>query len=123
LGEMASQNGFAKAWLRCPMGSTKRPLEADAARARMHHWRTLPIDTWRPGYPLSGCFPAEPDSVSPGRHTIAQLTAASQLPLDTGAMPPKSEACSGKPPADTQSDERHFLLKGFISRSPPKTRL
>jgi hypothetical protein len=25
----------------------------------------------RPGYPLSGCVPAEPDSVSPGNHTLA----------------------------------------------------
>jgi hypothetical protein len=25
----------------------------------------------RPGYPLSGCVPAEPDSVSPGYHTVA----------------------------------------------------
>jgi hypothetical protein len=25
-----------------------------------------PLAQRRPGYPLSGCFPAEPDSVSPG---------------------------------------------------------
>jgi len=25
----------------------------------------------RPGYPLSGCVPAEPDSVSPGNHNVA----------------------------------------------------
>ena len=25
----------------------------------------------RPSYPLSGCVPAEPDSVSPGNHTLA----------------------------------------------------
>ena len=28
----------------------------------------------RPGYPLSGCVPAEPDSVSPGNHTLAART-------------------------------------------------
>jgi hypothetical protein len=33
----------------------------------------------RPGYPLSGCVPAEPDSVSPGEKTITRKPAANQL--------------------------------------------
>jgi len=30
----------------------------------------------RPGYPLSGCVPAEPDSVSPDRHGFWGVTAS-----------------------------------------------
>ena len=57
--------GFSEASLRCPMGSKKttpggnKPPGADA-----------PLAHRRPGYPLSGCVPAEPDSVSPDNFTI-----------------------------------------------------
>lgn len=47
-----------------------------------------PLTHPRPGYPSSGCVPAEPDSVSPsnGQHT---QTTPSQQPLNTRAMPQK----------------------------------
>jgi hypothetical protein len=34
----------------------------------------------RPGYPLSGCVPAEPDSVSPGIHTLAARSRVRKYP-------------------------------------------
>ena len=72
------------------MDSRKRPLEAIAARrldvALAHGWS---------GYPWSGCLRAEPDSVSPDRHTILDSTVVFQLPLDTGVMPPKSKEPGG----------------------------
>lgn len=74
------------------MDSRKRPLEAIAASTI---WRTVVS-----GYPLSSCFPdqaahgARPDSVSPDRRTIADLTAPFQLPLDTGVRPPKFKELS-----------------------------
>jgi hypothetical protein len=47
-----------KAWLRCSK-ATKKPHST---------WATgqVPWTHRRPSYPLSGCVPAEPDSVSPG---------------------------------------------------------
>ena len=50
----------------------------------------------RPGYPSSGCVPAEPDSVSPGNHTLASMATTCKNPSDTGAMPEKSRL--GAPP-------------------------
>jgi hypothetical protein len=44
----------------------------------------------RPSYPLSGCVPAEPDSVSQGSSNVSVLTNHTQVPLDTGLMPEKS---------------------------------
>ena len=43
----------------------------------------------RPGYPLSGRVPAEPDSVSPGGIRLALTEQRSKPPSDTGVMPPK----------------------------------
>lgn len=34
----------------------------------------------RPGYPSSGCVPAEPDSVSPGNHTLAPMSTSCKKP-------------------------------------------
>ena len=36
----------------------------------------------RPGYPLSGCVPAEPDSVSPGNHTVAARSSVRKYASD-----------------------------------------
>ena len=44
----------------------------------------------RPGYPLSGCVPAEPDSVSPGNPTLSSKSTIRKNLSDTGAMPEKS---------------------------------
>ena len=46
-----------------------------------------PLAHRRPGYPLSGCVPAEPDSVSPGNIRLAEVTLVAKVLLDTGAMP------------------------------------
>ena len=42
-----------------------------------------------PGYPLSGCVPAEPDSVSPGNIRVASVAQRDKPPSDTGVMPPR----------------------------------
>jgi hypothetical protein len=49
----------------------------------------------RPGYPLSGCVPAEPDSVSPDNHTLAPMHTIGKNPSDTGVMPGKSSCFLG----------------------------
>jgi hypothetical protein len=43
----------------------------------------------RPGYPLSGCVPAEPDSVSLGSVRLASTEQCGKPPSDTGVMPQK----------------------------------
>ena len=54
----------------------KQPLIALATRGLMHH---------RPGYPLSGCVPAEPNSVSPSITKIPHLDYSSTInPLPLG---------------------------------------
>jgi len=37
-----------------------------------------PLAHHRPGYPSSGCSPAEPDSVSPGLPTVADAVGANK---------------------------------------------
>ena len=46
-----------------------------------------PIAYRRPEYPLSGCVPAKPDSVSPDDSKIPISDNMFQLSLDTGVMP------------------------------------
>ena len=43
----------------------------------------------RPGYPLLGCVPAEPSSVSPGPGSLRSRRPQVNVHLDTYAMPPK----------------------------------
>jgi hypothetical protein len=43
----------------------------------------------RPGYPLSGCVPAEPNSVSPGNVRLASTEQRGKPPSDTRVMPRK----------------------------------
>jgi hypothetical protein len=74
---MMSQ-GFSEASLRCPMGSKKTTpdgIEPSGADAPLAHRR--------PGYPLSGCVPAEPDSVSPDDSTIPLSERMFQPPKQT----------------------------------------
>jgi len=52
----------------------------------------------RPGYPLSGCVPAEPDSVSPGKRISPPEFLLGQGPGDTGGMPGKSQGVRGSDP-------------------------
>jgi hypothetical protein len=61
-----SIDGFSEAWLRCPKGTRNK-----APSKRTGQGPDAPLAHRRPGYPLSGCFPAEPNSVSPGTLTIA----------------------------------------------------
>jgi len=55
-----------------------------------------PLVHHRPGYPLSGCSPAEPDSVSPSNLYPNSLADPPQCPLDTGAMPQKTPGVGGR---------------------------
>jgi hypothetical protein len=59
----------------------KRSLATVVARDQMHR---------RPGYSLSGCVPAEPDSASPGTLSLPGRGLREQPPSDTGVMPRKS---------------------------------
>ena len=70
-----SMDGFFKAWLRCPKGRKKQRAPDKQTR----RGPTAPLAHRRPGYPLSGCVPAEPDSVSPGDLSIATNHRACQL--------------------------------------------
>src|SRR5277367_4789687 len=54
-----------------------------------HQGPDAPSAHRRPGYPLSGCVPAEPDSVSPGSLRLAPTEQDGKRPSDTGVMPPK----------------------------------
>src|SRR6516165_2382460 len=55
-----------------------------------HQGPDAPSAHRRPGYPSSGCVPAEPDSVSPGPLRVAVAGPPDKSPSDTGVMPPKS---------------------------------
>jgi hypothetical protein len=72
-GQWKGKDAFSRHELWLPMERRSRP--PDHLRGRgplgMHHWRNR-----RPGYPLSGCSPAEPDSVSPGRINVAKMVLA-----------------------------------------------
>src|SRR5271157_6655770 len=54
-----------------------------------HQGPDAPSAHRRPGYPLSGCVPAAPDSVSPGTLRVASIAQRDKPPSDTGVMPPK----------------------------------
>ena len=54
-----------------------------------HQGPDAPSAHRRPGYPLSGCVPAEPDSVSPGNARVISAATRGKAPSDTGAMPEK----------------------------------
>ena len=54
-----------------------------------HQGSDAPSAHCRPGYPLSGCVPAEPDSVSPGSVRLASAQQCGKPPSDTGVMPQK----------------------------------
>jgi hypothetical protein len=54
-----------------------------------HQGPDAPSAHRRPGYPLSGCVPAEPDSVSPSSVRLASTEQCGNRPSDTGAMPQK----------------------------------
>jgi hypothetical protein len=54
-----------------------------------HRGPDAPSAHRRPGYPLSGCVPAEPDSVSPGTVRLTWAEQCDKPPSDTGVMPQK----------------------------------
>ena len=54
-----------------------------------HQGPDAPSAHRRPGYPLSGCVPAEPDSVSPGNITVPSVVQSDKPLSDTEVMPPK----------------------------------
>ena len=57
-----------------------------------------PLTHPRPGYPLLGCVPAEPNSVSPGEAQTNGSHVKRQPPLNTRAMPQKIPAVWGLAP-------------------------
>jgi len=59
----------------------------------------VPLTHPRPGYPSSGCVPAEPDSVSPSNGQHMQTTHIEQ-PLNTRAMPQKIPGAWGLAPRE-----------------------
>ena len=66
----------------------------EMAPGGFHHRRPdAPSAHRRPGYPLSGCVPAEPDSVSPGSIRLALTEQHGKPPSDTGVMPQKILPC------------------------------
>ena len=79
--------GFGEAWLRCPRRQERVP---DGFH---HQGPDAPSAHRQPGYPLSGCVPAEPDSVSPGSVRLASTEQCGKPPSDTGAMPQKILLC------------------------------
>jgi len=86
-----------KAWLRCPMVRKKRPPEDWSSRG------DAPSAHRRPGYSLSGCTPAEPDSASPGAGSIAELQDRAQRqrqPAGSPDGPGVSNAQRGSPRKD-----------------------
>ena len=54
-----------------------------------HQGPDAPSAHCRLGYPLSGCVPAEPDSVSPRSVRLASTEQCGKPPSDTGVMPQK----------------------------------
>ncbi|QDT59990.1 hypothetical protein SV7mr_25040 [Stieleria bergensis] len=85
------------AWINSPQEKRKEKHEAPA----VHCLKTEPaaaseatsLTHPRSGYPLNGCVPAEPSSVSPDTTTIAQDSS-----LNTRAMPKKIPGFRGWPP-------------------------
>ena len=59
-----------------------------ALAEQFREWPDTPLAHRRPEYPLAGCFPEEPASVSPGVGIASEIGARIQ-PLDIGAMPQK----------------------------------
>ena len=64
-------------------------VEQRPPMALHHQGSDAPSAHRRPGYPLSGCVPAEPDSVSPGSVRLASAQQCGKPPSDTGVMPQK----------------------------------
>src|SRR5208337_4179143 len=116
------------------MGSTwpflGDPTVASGGRQRTapggfdHQGPDAPSAHRRPGYPLSGCVPAEPDSVSPGRVRLASTEQCGKPPSDTGVMPQKillSRCPTEKWPKVTHSLGRRALFP-YAARSHPMLR-
>src|SRR5208337_53879 len=82
-----------------------------------HQGPDAPSAHRRPGYPLSGCVPAEPDSVSPGRVRLASTEQCGKPPSDTRVMPQKillSRCPTEKWPKVTHSLGRRASLLKFL---------
>lgn len=71
------------------MSSLSDRRESTAPDGFHHQGPDAPSAHRRPGYPLSGCVPAEPDSVSPGNLRVASAPPRHNPLSDTGVMPPK----------------------------------
>jgi putative transposase len=65
----------------------------------------------RPGYPSSGCVPAEPDSVSPDGTQANESTVPRQLPLDTRVMPQKIPGVWGQRLQETVIVQQTKLIR------------
>ena len=67
----------------------------------------------RPGYPSSGCVPAEPDFVSPGNHTLASMS--------TGCKKPSAPAPCLKNPIASGSSREAAQKEDEKSQNHPLT--
>jgi hypothetical protein len=99
---------FFQAWLRCPKGEKQplgrqgRPRGADGLSAHR-----------RPGYPLAGCSPAEPASVSPGGKAVPQRAPANKISRPTTARGSVRKTGQGV------AKDRSFLVRNMGSTSLP----
>ena len=101
------KNGFSEALLRCPMAGMKATPEGSGSQGSEAPWAHR-----RPGDPLSGCVPAEPDSVFPDDSTIPISAGMFQPPLDTGVMPQKIRE-STNPPSTCARTRRARIFVSF----------
>ena len=106
-------------------GIKERPPMAFTIRGLMH-----PGAHRRPGYPLSGCGPAEPDSVSPGSIRLASPEQCSKPPSDTGVMPQKillyrfpTEKTARSYPLAWEKSPCFLGLSARGNKGPPTVRL
>src|SRR5229473_3299993 len=81
-----------------------------------HQGPDAPSAHRRPSYPLSGCVPAEPDSVSPGSIRLASTEQPGKPPSDTEVMPPKILPCeTPRGPQITRLVWRRAIFQSFGS--------
>jgi hypothetical protein len=94
--------------------------EKTAPGALRHQGPDTPLAHRRPGYPLSGCVPAEPDSVSPGDVILPRIADLEQPPLDIGAIPLKIPGVWGRslPGASPSNEPRPLIPVGRTGRGP-----
>lgn len=80
------------------------PKIHDLGKPDAPHFKTLARP--RPGHPLLGCVPAEPNSVSPGNAEPNETIETEQPPLDARVMPEKIPGVRGLAPGEPQKMQK-----------------